>query len=144
MNLQQFEVSHAEEAMAGDEPIPGFYHHMAQMRVPGLSWSAEVDGRIVASAGLVPLWKGVVEAWMISSDDIGRHQVKVARQIRTMFDDVMRQRGLYRAQANIHHKFDRAIRLAEWLGFENEGLMRRFGIEGADYFRYAKVKDGPD
>lgn len=79
---------------------------------------------------------------MMGGDDIGRHQVKVARQIRTMFDDVMKQRGLYRAQANIHHRFDKAIRLAEWLGFENEGLMRRFGVEGDDYFRYARVLDG--
>ncbi len=141
MNLKQFEVAHAREEM-GEEPVPGFYHHMAQMRVQGMSWSAEVDGRIVASAGLVPLWQGVAEAWMISADDVGRHQVKVARQIRTMFDDVMCQRGIYRAQANIHHKFEKAIRLAEWLGFEQEGLMRRFGIEGDDYFRYAKVLDG--
>jgi RimJ/RimL family protein N-acetyltransferase len=70
---------------------------------------------------------------------VDRHPIKVARQIRTMLDDVMWHRGIYRAQANIHSRFDRAIRLAEWLGFENEGLMRRFGAEGADYFRYAKV-----
>ena len=139
MNLKQFEVRHAEEAMDGEEPVTGFYGYVAQMRVEGMSWSAEVDGRIVASAGLVPLWKGVAEAWMISSDDVGRHRVQVARQLRVMFDEVMWHRGLYRAQANIHHKFEKAIRLAEWLGFENEGLMRRFGIEGADYIRYAKV-----
>ena len=142
MNLRQFEVSHAEEAMAGEEPVRGFYTYLAQMRVQGMSWSADVDGRIVASAGLIPLWAGVAEAWMMGGDVIGRHQVKVARQIRTMFDDVMKQRGLYRAQANIHHRFDKAIRLAEWLGFENEGLMRRFGVEGDDYFRYARVVDG--
>ena len=140
MNLKQFEVRHAEEAMDGEEPVTGFYGYVAHMRVEGMSWSAEVDGTIVASAGLVPLWKGVAEAWMISSDDVGRHRIKVARQLRVMFDEVMWHRGLYRAQANIHHKFEKAIRLAEWLGFENEGLMRRFGIEGADYIRYAKVK----
>ena len=127
--------------MAGENLASSFYTHMAQMRVEGMSWSAEVDGRIVASAGLVPLWKGVAEAWMISSGDVGRHRIKVARQIRTMFDEVMWHRGIYRAQANIHHKFEKALRLAEWLGFENEGLMRRFGVEGDDYFRYARVKD---
>ena len=142
MNLQQFEVRHAEEAMRGEEPVRGFYTYVTQMRVPGMSWTAEVEIAIVASAGLIPLWAGVAEAWMIGGDDIGRHQVKVARQIRTMFDDVMHAREIYRAQANIHHKFDRAIRLAEWLGFENEGLMPRFGAEGDDYFRYAKVLNG--
>ena len=142
MNLRQFEVSDAERSLSGEDLAEGYLSQMRHMRVQGMSWSAEVDGRIVASAGLVPLWKGVAEAWMISSDDVGRHQIKVARQIRTMFDDVMWQRGIYRAQANIHHKFEKAIRLAEWLGFEQEGLMRRFGVEGADYYRYARVLDG--
>lgn len=127
--------------MSGEEPVPGFYQHMAHMRIEGMSWSAEVDGKIIASAGLVPLWKGVAEAWMMSSDDIGRHQIKIGRQLRVRFDEVMWHRGIHRAQANIHHKFEKAIRLAEWLGFESEGLMRRFGIEGADYIRFAKVKD---
>lgn len=139
MNLKQFEVRHAEEALYGEEPVHGFYSYVHQMRVQGMSWSAEVDGRIVASAGLIPLWAGVAEAWMISADDVGRHRIKVARKLRTMLNDVMWQRGIYRAQANIHHKFEKAIRLAGWLGFENEGLMRRFGAEGDDYFRYAKV-----
>lgn len=139
MLIKQFERAHAEQSMGGVEPIPNFYQYVQQMRVQGLSWSVEVDGTIAASAGLVPLWAGVCEAWMIAGDDVAKHRIKVSRKMRTMLGDVMRQQGFYRAQANIHHKFERAIRLAEWLGFENEGLMRRFGVEGADYFRYAKV-----
>ena len=125
------------------EPIPHFYAYVRQMRVQGMSWSVDDNGTIVASAGLIPLWRGVAEAWMIAGDDIGKHRVKVSRLIRTMLDDVMRQHEIYRAQANIHCRFERAIRLAEWLGFEQEGLMRRFGAEGDDYFRYAKVTGCP-
>jgi len=76
---------------------------------------------------------------MIAGDDVEKHRIKLARKMCVTFDEVMRQQGFYRAQSNIHCGFERAIRLAEWLGFENEGLMRRFGIEGADYFRYARV-----
>jgi len=137
--LRQFERAHAEQSMGGAEPIPHFFQYVQQMRVQGLSWSMEIDGTIVASAGLVPLWAGVAEAWMIAGDDLGKHRIKASRKIRIMLDDEMRQQEFYRAQSNIHCGFERAIRLAEWLGFENEGLMRRFGIEGADYFRYARV-----
>ena len=125
--------------MGGAEPIPHFFQYVQQMRVQGLSWSVDIDGTIVASAGLVPLWAGVAEAWMIAGDDVEKHRIKLARKMCVTFDEVMRQQGFYRAQANLHCGFERAIRLAEWLGFENEGLMRRFGIEGADYFRYARV-----
>ena len=125
--------------MGGAEPIPHFFQYVQQMRVQGLSWSVDIEGTIVASAGLVPLWAGVAEAWMIAGDDVEKHRIKLARKMCVTFDEVMRQQGFYRAQSNIHCGFARAIRLAEWLGFENEGLMRRFGIEGADYFRYARV-----
>ena len=143
MILRQFERAHAEQSMGGAEPIPNFFRYVQQMRVQGMSWSVDDSGTIVASAGLIPLWRGVAEAWMIGGDEIGKHRVKVSRLIRTMLDDVMQLHGVYRVQANIHHRFERAIRLAEWLGFENEGLMPRFGVEGADYFRYAKVTGCP-
>jgi len=139
MILKQFEREHAVQSMGGAEPMPNFFQYVQQMRVHGLSWSVEIDGTIACSAGLVPLWAGVCEAWMIAGDDIDQHRIKVARKMRVMLVDVMRQQGFYRAQANLHCGFERAIRLAEWLGFENEGLMRRFGIEGADYYRYARV-----
>jgi len=140
LRVTQFEIAHADEAL-GEVPVPNFHYYLAQMRVEGMSWSAEIDGLVVASAGLIPLWGGVAEAWMISGDEIDRHAVKIARKLRTMLEDTMWQRSIHRAQANIHCRFDRAIRLAGWLGFTNEGLMRRFGVEGDDYFRMAKVID---
>lgn len=140
MRLTQFEIRHSDSTL-GEAPVPNFHHYLAQMRVEGMSWSAEVDGLVVASAGLVPLWAGVAEAWMISGDEVDRHAIKIARTLRTMLEDTMWQRSIHRAQANIHSRFERALRLAEWLGFENEGLMRRFGVEGDDYFRFAKVID---
>ena len=107
------------------------------MRVQGMSWSAKVNGKVVASAGLVPLWPGCAEAWMIGGDKTEQHAVTIARQLRIRLRDAMWHRDIRRAQANIHHKFEKAIRLAEWLGFENEGLMRQFGVEGDDYYRFA-------
>ena len=139
MILRHFERPHAINALNGAEPVPGFYDYVTQMRVKGMSWSVDDNGTIVASGGLIPLWGGVAEAWMIGGDEIGKHRVKVSRLIRTMLDDVMQLHGVYPVQANIHHRFERAIRLAEWLGFENEGLMPRFGAEGDDYYRFAKV-----
>lgn len=138
MKLTQFEVGHADVAL-GSMSVPHLSFYVAQMRVSGLSWSAEIDGRIVASAGLIPLWAGVAEAWMISGDEIDRHAIKIARTLRTKLEDIMWQRSIHRAQANIHCRFARAIRLAGWLGFENEGRMTRFGVEGDDYYRFAKV-----
>jgi len=34
---------------------------------PGLSFSGIVDGYVIASAGIKPLWKGVGEGWFVAS-----------------------------------------------------------------------------
>ena len=141
MILKQFEVSHVEEQV-GKDPAPGFTTYLQQMRVQGMSWTAEIDGKFVARAGLIPLWAGVAQAWMTVSDTVILHKIPLARKLRRQLSDQMWLRSIYRAQADIHAKHERAIRLVEWLGFENEGLMRRFGAEGDDYFRYAKVTNG--
>jgi RimJ/RimL family protein N-acetyltransferase len=39
----------------------------------------------------------------------------------------------------VHVDDDRAYRFAEWLGFENEGIMRKYGVDGGDYYRMARV-----
>ena len=138
MIVSQFEVDDARESVGDEEPYAGYYGYVAVMRVQDMSWTARIDNKVIASAGLVPLWPGVAEAWMIPGADTGRHAIAVGRELRRRLGSVMRDRGLNRVQANIHHEFERATRLAEWLGFKNEGLMRRFGVEGADYFRYAR------
>jgi len=32
-----------------------------------------------------------------------------------------------------------AIRFARWMGFEDEGIMYKFGPDGSDYYRMARV-----
>lgn len=44
-----------------------------------------------------------------------------------------------RLQANCLESMRRFQRYAEGIGFKREGLMRKFGINGEDYYRYAIV-----
>jgi hypothetical protein len=45
----------------------------------------------------------------------------------------------HRIASEPHVDDDRAYRFAEWLGFENEGIMRKYGVDGGDYYRMARV-----
>ena len=40
-------------------------------------------------------------------------------------------------QAIVRSDFKDAHKLAKFLGFESEGLMRKYGPDGSDYERYA-------
>jgi RimJ/RimL family protein N-acetyltransferase len=52
---------------------------------------------------------------------------------------VQEDNDLQRIQASVHANDKQAIRYVEWLGFENEGLMKKFGPDGSDYYRFARV-----
>jgi RimJ/RimL family protein N-acetyltransferase len=56
-----------------------------------------------------------------------------------LLDHVQDDASLKRIQASVHTNDQQAIRYVEWLGFENEGLMKKYGPDGSDYYRFARV-----
>lgn len=55
----------------------------------------------------------------------------------TSYESVLKTR---RTQVTIRAGYPFLIKWIELLGFEREGLMRKFGPEGDDYYLYARVK----
>jgi len=85
------------------------------------------------------MWQGVGEGWLIMSKygyDIPK---TVARYADEFFDVIMTEANLQRVQASVNALDPRSVRFARWLGFENEGLMRKYGPDGTDYYRMARV-----
>ena len=52
------------------------------------------------------------------------------------------QKAYRRIQANVKADDERAVRWIRLLGFENEGLMRAFGPDGADFRRFVRLYGG--
>lgn len=63
--------------------------------------------------------------------------VKFAKKRLAHYENVL---GLRRTQCTVRAGFPFLIKFIELLGFEREGLLRKFGPEGDDYFIYARVK----
>ena len=55
------------------------------------------------------------------------------------FAKVARQHNITRVQTAIRKDFPHGQKFAEWLGLENEGLMKKYGFDGSDQYRYARV-----
>ena len=85
------------------------------------------------------MWFGAGEAWVLVSPECLGKPASFARYAKKLFDSILQDTELRRVQASIHVDDDRAYRFAEWLGFENEGVMRKYGVEGDDYYRMARV-----
>jgi len=56
-----------------------------------------------------------------------------------LFQHIQETHELSRIQASVCASDVRANRYAQWLGFEKEGIMRKYGPDGTDYIRYARV-----
>jgi RimJ/RimL family protein N-acetyltransferase len=44
-----------------------------------------------------------------------------------------------RLQTSVKADSKLALRFAEWLGLKQEGLMKNYGPDGSDYYRYARI-----
>lgn len=106
--------------------------------MPGRGHAIMEDGQVYAAWGLAPVWDGVAEGWMIPSKIIDSRKVSVSRAIRQQLErDIVRLK-LHRVQAAVRKDFTDAHRFIQFLGFESEGMMHKFGPDGSDYERYAR------
>jgi RimJ/RimL family protein N-acetyltransferase len=85
------------------------------------------------------VWGRVAEGWVIATEDVWNYPLSVAKAIRKDFARVAKEHNIERVQTAIRKDFVQGQRFAEWLGLENEGLMKKFGFDGTDQYRYARI-----
>lgn len=102
------------------------------------SYTARVDGRVVACGGFFPLWSGNVRAWAVIAADIGGHgMLALTRAVRR----AMAVSDARRIEVEVDTVFPQAHRWVRMIGgFEWEGTMRKYSPDGRDCDRYAMVR----
>lgn len=99
-----------------------------------------VDGRIVGVGGIDELWPGVGEVWLMLSYEVDRYPIRSYEVIRQGLLELIEHNDLWRVQAWGRVGFHQAHTLFRHLGFEVEGLARKYAPDGVDSILYAKVK----
>lgn len=79
------------------------------------------------------------EAWLVPSDVALKHGTVLSRGAKRFFDKIGKRLNLRRMQIVVNVNHDPAIRWAEFLRFNREGLMKQYGPEGDDYYMYART-----
>lgn len=97
------------------------------------------DDTILACGGVHKMWDGVGEAWLLVSKEGYEKPKTVGKYTQYIFQHILEEHGLFRIQASVSAIDSRANRYAEWLGFEKEGIMKKYAPDGSDYIRYARV-----
>jgi len=139
LRLQPFEQKHLEQINLGyDMPQQAKDSFMRGTKVNGMTLFDE--DTILGFGGVHILWKGVGECWLMLSTEGKLKPRTVAKYTLKLFDDIMSEDSLERIQASVAAADPKAIAFAKWLGFEVEGLMKKYGPEGGDYYRLARIR----
>jgi hypothetical protein len=147
VRIINYKPSHLHDLMDG--PLnDGAPEHIGYMRAyaeelqqPGWSFTLIENGHIICCSGIVDMWPGVGEAWFLASSKIHEYPRPFIRFAKTdVIQKVVDENDLWRVQAVCKADWPAAIKFARFLGFESEGVMRKYGPEGADYLRMAWVR----
>lgn len=96
-----------------------------------------LDGdEVLACSGVLRMWENRDQAWALMAANSGRHFVGIYRGIKRFLD----LHDARRVEATVDSNFDEGHRLMRLLGFEREGRMRAYLMDGRDCDLYARVR----
>jgi len=102
---------------------------------PGQAFTYFLNGKPVFACGIVQLWDGVAEAWVLAGKNVFDIKILAAKTIKQLQDQTCKKYIIKRLQTSVKANFERGLRFATWCGFEVEGLKRKYGPDGTDYYQ---------
>lgn len=97
--------------------------------------------KILFCAGIIILWRGVGESWSLCDVEVKNYPREVLfYQKECLFKEIEANK-LHRIQAHCLTTWRSGYRFLERLGFEREGLVRKYDSEGRDYYLYSLIKE---
>jgi len=129
----------AKEDQVVFESLRDIDERLGSIEESGCAWTIFYQGNPALCYGFEYKWDGVIEAWLLPGSVSLRHGVLLSRGARRLFDKIGPYLGLHRLQIVVDVNREKAVQWARFLKFEREGLMRRYGPEGHDYYMYARL-----
>ena len=104
----------------------------------GVAITAFLYGTPVAILGCVLCWEGVGEMWMLIDERARTVPVALTKSALRMCDIFEIYLRLHRLQITVRKDDRRAVRWAQRLGFNAEGLMLKYGPDQSDFYLMAR------
>ena len=121
--------------------VPDWLRRLEGQSALGPAFTGIYYGKPMLSFGIIPIWTGLAEAWMVPDKDIGRVSVPLCRVARQFFNHCETTMGLRRIQIIVRSSNVRAVEWAKFLYFEPEATLTAFGPDGEDYLMMRRLKN---
>ena len=122
--------------------VPDWLRRLEVQSTLGPCFTGLFYGKPMLSFGILPVWGGLAEAWMIPDRDIGRVAVPLCRLARAFFNHCETTMALRRIQILVRSPNVRAIDWAKFLYFEPEATLTAFGPDGENYLMMRRLNNG--
>ena len=106
---------------------------------PGNAFTMFVDGKPVFAIGIVVLWNGVAEGWVMANQNVFDIRYLAAKTMKELTEEMCKRNKIKRLQTSVKAEFKLGVRFATWLGLEIEGLKKNYGPDGTDYYQLARI-----
>lgn len=102
------------------------------------AWVAWHDGRPTTVFGAAQKHPGVFQMFAFGTDDFNNIAKPLTRFLKkTVVPTLFGELGAHRLEADSHEKHTQAHRWLRWFGARQEGVKRRYGRDGSDYYTFA-------
>ena len=103
------------------------------------SFTVEDNGVVLGVFGFSEIYKGRAFVFSFISKKAGKGMLGLVKTLNKMINDGMSKTGIERLEMSVLEGFEQGDRLAKLLGFEFEGVMRKY-YKGKNYKLYARIK----
>jgi hypothetical protein len=120
--------------------FPDYLSFINNAAKQGNGFAVCVDGKPMTCFGVVPLWKGVGEIWMIPDKFmLSKFKTKFHKGAFKFMLTTAKQLKLHRIQCTVKSNNTRAIKWIESMKFLKEGIVKQYGPDKEDYIMYARL-----
>jgi len=133
MNIEQSDVAAFASADLGE-----ILDYQARK---GLAITVLERGKPIGVWGAVEIWSGVQEAWFMLEEATRRYAIAMTKTAKKFIDLKFQDDSLHRLQITVRCDDNRAVKWAECLGFQTEGVMKKYGPDGADFYIMSITKE---
>ncbi len=145
-SLIPFEVSHLKDIELRDldkqiiMSIPNSTERIVIQSQSGMAYTGiDDEGSIIAIGGVSLIWPHVGSGWVLTSELIVKYKVWTHRIIRDILDTAIKVYSLHRIESIILKNHNVCLKWAERLGFQREGLLRKYDSQGNDYWLFGRI-----
>jgi hypothetical protein len=113
---------------------------VAKMYLRGPAYTMIAPEGIVGCGGIMKLWKGVGDAWVLATPLFKLYPKEVTSVVKTHLNTIIYNMRFERVQAIVKKDFEVGHRWIKRLGFHEEGPLDKY-FGGIDFVRYAIITE---